>query len=393
MADEPAHARRRRVVVTGLGQVSAAGPDLDRFWAWITRPTDEPVRGTVEGFDPRRWLSAKDVRRSDPFSRYAVGAAALALDDAGGPSLDPTRSGVVLSTVYGALETLDREAAVLAADGPDAVFPFLTALSCENAAASLLSLHFGLRGPSKTVVGACAGGTFAIADASDLIRAGRVDLALAGGSQGAITRLLHASYENLRVLSPTGFERPFDRRRDGFVFAEGAAVLVLEGLDHATDRGARIYAEVLGSANTNDAASMVSPSGDGAVECMQAALADADVAPAAIGNVNAHGTGTQQNDRTEAEAIRTVFGSSPPISAIKRVTGHSAGASGAFEALAGVLSLHRSALPPVSAALERDPGIDLDLIEGGARRWEPAPLLSNSFGLGGHNGCLVLGPA
>lgn len=388
---------RRRVVVTGLGTVTAAGTDLDAFWSWVCSPADEPVRGQVQEFDASRWLSRKELRRTDPFARYAVAAADLAWRDGGVPEVDPRRTGVVLSTVYGALESLDHEAAVLATDGPGAVSPFLTALSCENAAASLVSLTFGFRGPSKTVVGACAGGAFAVADAVDLIRADRCDVVLAGGSQGAITEVLMAAYVNLRVLSPTGWVRPFDRRRDGFVFAEGAAVLLLEAHDRAAARGAPIYAEVSGSANTNDAASMVSPSGVGAEECMRAALDDAGLAPADVGHINAHGTATLLNDRKEAEALHAVFGPAvddvPPVTSIKGVTGHSAGASGAYEAVAAALTIARGELPAVGTDVQLDDGLDLHLVTGGPQHWAPAPVLSNSFGLGGHNGCLVFSPA
>ncbi len=390
-------ADRRRVVVTGLGTVTAAGTSLDAFWSWLCTPSDEPVRGRVEGFEPRDWLSAKDVKRTDPFTRYAVGAACLAHDHAGSPDLDPRRTGVVLSTVYGALESFDAQAEVLAADGADAVSPFLTALSCENAAASQVSIRLGLRGPSRVVVGACAGGTYAVGDGADLIRSDRCDAVLAGGTQGTITPLLMASYRNLRVLSPTGWSRPFDRRRDGFVFAEGAAVLLLEERSGAEARGATILAEVLGSAGTNDAASMVSPSGSGAEECMRLALADAGVESVDVAHVNAHGTGTLLNDKVEAEALHAVFGPKagdvPPVTSTKRITGHAAGASGAYEAVASVLTVARGELPPVGIDVEPDEALDLPLVTGGAKPFEPGPVLSNSFGLGGHNGCLVIAPA
>jgi 3-oxoacyl-[acyl-carrier-protein] synthase II len=388
---------RRRVVITGLGTVTAAGTGLDAFWDWVCSPTDEQVHGQVRDFDPSRWLTRKELKRTDPFARYAVGAAQLAVDDAGTGELDPLRTGVVLSTVYGALESFDEQAEIMAKDGPDAVSPFLTALSCENAGASLVSLKLGLRGASKAIVGACAGGAYAVADAADLIRLDRCDAVLAGGSQGAITPLLMAAYRNLRVLSTSGWSRPFDRRRDGFVFAEGAAVLLLEERQHALDRGARIYAEVLGAANTNDAASMVSPSGSGAEECIRLALADAGLTPAEIGHVNAHGTGTMLNDLKEAEALHAVFGPEiedvPPVTSIKRVTGHAAGASGAYEAVAAALTIHRAQLPPVGIEVEPDPELQVPLVIGPAKAWVPAPVLSNSFGLGGHNGCLVLSPA
>ncbi len=385
---------RRRVVVTGLGVVSAAGTDLDAFWSWLCDAPPAPVSTPVAGFDPRRWLTAKEVRRSDPFARYAVAASRLALADA---DLQPeaasaTRSGVVIGTVYGALESFEVEAAVMAAEGPGAVSAFLTAASCENAAPAMVSADVGWRGPSKVIVSACASGTHAISDAADLIRAGRCDTVLAGGTQGAITPLLMASYRNLRVLSTSGWVRPFDRRRDGFVFAEGAAMLVLEDRSVARARGARIYAEVLGTGHTNDAGSMVSPSGSGAVECITEALGDAGLDPGDIVHVNAHGTGTMLNDLREAEALHQVFGTPPPVTSVKRVLGHAAGASGAFEAVASVLTVHHGLMPSLGTDVEPDPDLDLPLVIGPSRPVAPGPVLSNSFGLGGHNGCLIVGP-
>lgn len=386
-------AEGRRVVVTGLGVVSSGGSDLDRFWRWLCAGDPAPVSTPVTGFDPRDHLTAKEVRRSDNFARYAVGAAHLALADAGHPGAEPRRSGVVLATVYGALESFDAERVAFDAEGPEAVSPFLTALSCENAAPAMVSADLGWRGPSKVLVTACAGGTHAVAEGADLIRTGRCDLVVAGGTQGRITPVLMAAYRNLRVLSPSGWLRPFDRRRDGFVFAEGAASLVLEPLEAAQARGARIYAEVLGAGHTNDAGSMVSPSGQGAVECIEDALADAGVDPADVVHVNAHGTGTMLNDLREAEALHEVFGAEPPpVTSVKRLLGHAAGASGAFEAVASVLSVHHRLAPSLGTDVEPDPALELDLVVGAPRPLAAGPVLSNSFGLGGHNGCLVVGP-
>ena len=386
-------AHRRRVVVTGLGVVSSGGSDLDRFWSWLAAGEPARVSTPVVDFDPRQYLTAKEVRRSDNFSRYAVGVARLALADAGAPVAEQRRSGVVLATVYGALESFDSEREAFDADGPTGVSPFLAPLSCENAAAAMVSADLGWRGPSKVLVTACAGGTHAVAEGADLIRSGRCDLVVAGGTQGRITPVLMAAYRNLRVLSPSGWVRPFDRRRDGFVFAEGAAALVLEPLDAALARGARIYAEVLGAGHTNDAGSMVSPSGQGAVECMEDALADAGLEPGDVTHVNAHGTGTLLNDLREAEALHDVFGPTPPpVTSVKRLLGHAAGASGAFEAVTAALTVHHGLLPSLGTDVEPDPDLDLDLVTGAPRPFEPGPVLSNSFGLGGHNGCLLVGP-
>jgi 3-oxoacyl-[acyl-carrier-protein] synthase II len=240
----------------------------------------------------------------------------------------------------------------------------------------------------------------AIADAADLIRSGRCDVVYAGATQAMVTEAIEASYRNLRVLSPSGHTRPFDRRRDGFAFSEGAAVLVLEARDHALARGASIHAELAGSANTNDAHHMIAPSGVGAVACMTMAIADAGLEPTDIRHVNAHGTATGVNDVAEAEAIEQVLGACPPgpidtasysVTSIKGVTGHTAAASGAFEAIAVCLSFEHRALPPAGLRLEPDPAIGLPLVRE-LLPWSPGPTLSNSFGLGGHNCCLVLRP-
>lgn len=385
----------RRVAVTGLGTVSAAGTDLDRFWKWVCTAPPTPVSTPVAGFDPKQFMTAKAVRRSDPFARYGVAAARLALADARlEPGTVPARRGaVVLSTVYGALESLEAERDLMAVDGPEAVSPNLPVASCENVVAAMVSADLGWRGPSRLIVTACAGGTHAVSEGAELVASGRADVVVAGGTQGTITPVLMAAYRNMRVLSSSGYVRPFDRRREGFVFAEGAASLILEPMDVAVARGARIYAEVLGSGHTNDAASLVSPSGLGATECISDALVDAGLSPTDVCHVNAHGTGTLVNDLREAEALHQVFGAAPPpVTSIKRVLGHAAGASGAFEAVAAALTVHTGIAPSLGTDVEPDPILDLDLIIGDPRNVGRGPVLSNSFGLGGHNGCLILGP-
>lgn len=385
----------RRVVVTGLGQVSAAGTDLDRFWRWVCDAPPGPVSTPVAPYDVRSFLGAKAIRRSDPFAHHGVAAARLALADAtlDPAGVDPRRGGVVLSTVWGAPGSIDVERDRMAAEGPEAVSPNLAVASCENIVGSMVSADLGWRGPSRVIVTACAGGTHAVGEAADLVASGRVDVAVAGGSQGPVTDVLLASYRNLRVLSPSGWVRPFDRRRDGFVFAEGAAALVLEPLDAAQARGARMYAEVLGSGHTNDAASLVSPTGSGAVECITDALDDAGVDPADVAHVNAHGTGTLVNDLREAEALHQVFGTRPPAtSSIKRTLGHAAGAAGAFEAVAAALTVHTGVAPSLGADVDPDPDLDLDLVAGPPRDVGHGIVLSTSFGLGGTNGALLLGP-
>lgn len=384
----------RRVAVTGLGVVSAAGTDLDKYWSWVSASPPAPVSTPVDGFDPQRLLTAKEVRRSDASAQYAVAAAHLARDDARlpDPPPDPRRAGVVLSTVYPAVQPREDERDLLLSEGPSAVSAFLSALSSESAPASMVSSALGWRGPSSVLVAACAGGTHAVSSGADLVASNRCDFVVAGGTQGALTPVLMASYRNLGVLSDSGWVRPFDRRREGFVFACGAAVLLLEALDGARARGARIYAEVLGSAQNNDAGSMVSPSGPGVKECMFGALDDAELQPSDIGHVNAHGTATTRNDQHEAEALHATFGTPPPVTSIKRVVGHAAGASGSFEAVAAALSVQHGLVPSLGSDVEPDESLGLDLVVGKPRPIGPRPVLSNSLGLGGHNACLVLGP-
>jgi 3-oxoacyl-[acyl-carrier-protein] synthase II len=382
------------VAVTGLGIVSSVGSDLDRFFGWLCEGEPAPVRTPVQGFDPAAWLTAKQIRRSDPFARYAVAAARLAFTDGGAPAVPPARAGVVFGNAYGGTESLAAEAALLASDGPEAVSPFLAVAALEASAPAMVSIDLGWQGPSKIIATACASGTHAVGEAADLIRFGRCDVAVAGGTQGRITDLLMASYRNLRVLSTSGWVRPFDRRRDGFVFAEGAAALLLEPLDAAVARGARVYAEVLGWGHTSDGVGMVSPSGDGAVACIEAAIADAGIAPDDLVHVNAHGTGTLRNDEVEAQSLHRALGRRPPaVTSIKRLLGHAAAAAGAFEAVTAALAVHHGLAPSLGTDVEPDPDLDLDLVIGPPRRLERGPVLSTSLGLGGHNGALVLGPA
>jgi len=264
-----------------------------------------------------------------------------------------------------------------------------------NAGAATISMRAGWHGPCETIATACAAGTHAVAAAARLIATGRCDVTIGGGSEAAMTPLGIAAFTNMTALSSSGVSRPFDARRDGFIVAEGAAAVVLEELEHARRRGARIYGEVLGAASTADAHHITAPApgGAGAASCMELALGDAELSPAAVGHVNAHGTSTPLNDLAEAQAIVKVFGTpGPPVTSIKGVTGHALGGAGAIEAVSVVLSIDRKLIPPTVGYREPDPDIPLDVVHGAPRPWEPAPVLSNSFGFGGHNGCLVIAP-
>lgn len=386
----------RRAVVTGIGVVANCGQTLDAFWGALTASTDAPVVGTsegIDGFDPGAWMGRADVNRSDDRIQFAVAAATMAHLDAGEPDFEALRAGVIIGNTHGAARRIETEQVAFAADGRRAVPPYLAVLANDNAPAAAIAQRFGARNTCQMVGGACASGTYAIADGARLIRSGQCDVVFAGATAGALPDALLAAYENLRVISAGGWVRPFDQRRDGFVYRPGAAVLLVEEAGRAEARGARIYGEVAGSASTNDAWHPIRQSGIGAVECMRLALADAGVEPAEIAHVNAHGSATMLNDEVESQAVGTVFGGHrPSITSIKRVTGHSLGGAGSFEAAAVLLSFDRGVLAPAGIDVQLDPALDVDVVVGGPQPWTPGPTISNSFGLGGQNGTLVLVP-
>jgi 3-oxoacyl-[acyl-carrier-protein] synthase II len=256
-------------------------------------------------------------------------------------------------------------------------------------------MHAGFRGPCESITTACAAGTHSVAAAARLVASGRCDVAIGGGAEAAMTPVGIGAFTNMTALSTTGISRPFDARRDGFIIAEGAGALILETLEGAQRRGARIYGELLGAASTADAHHITAPApgGNGAAACMEMAMADAGVTPDQIGHINAHGTSTPLNDRSESQAIAKVFGTpGPPVTSTKGVTGHALGGAGAIEAVAAILAIHHRLIPPTAGYEVPDPEMDLDVVHGTARPWDPAPSLSNSFGFGGHNGTLVIGP-
>jgi 3-oxoacyl-[acyl-carrier-protein] synthase II len=377
-----------------MGVVSCCGIGLDAFWDGLQNPAPEGER-RVQGFDASAWFGPKEVRRVDRFAQFSVAAADMARSDAGEIGADPDRAGVVFATGVGGLETLQEQIGVFHEKGPRRVSPFLIPMMMVNAGAAHVAMQAGWHGPCETIATACAAGTHAIAAASRLVATGRCDVTIGGGAEAAMVGIGMAAFGNMTALSSEGKSRPFDARRDGFVCAEGGAALVLEDLDHARRRGARIYAEVLGSGSTADAHHITAPApgGNGAAACMELALADAGVSPSDIGHINAHGTSTPLNDLAEAQAIEKVFGSpSPPVTSIKGVTGHALGGAGAIEAVATTLTIDRRLIPPTAGYGQPDPEIHLDVVHGQARPWDPAPALSNSFGFGGHNGCLVIGP-
>ncbi len=382
----------RTVAVTGLGVLACCGIGKEAFWAGLcgAPPTGER---RVPGFDPIELFGPKEARRVDRFAQLSVAAADMAVDDAGDLHVDPDRAAVVIGTGIGGIETLEAQMAVMADKGAKRVSPFLVPMMMPNAAAATVSMRLGWRGPCETVVTACAAGTHSIANAARLVASGRCDVAIGGGTEAAMTPLGIAGFSNMTALSATGVSRPFDAERDGFVISEGAATIVFEELSRARERGARVYGILAGAASTADAHHITAPApgGAGAAACMELALADAQIKPADVGHINAHGTSTPLNDAAEAEAINKIFGApGPPVTSIKGITGHALGAAGAIEAVAAVLSIDKGLIPPTSGYSTPDPDIHLDVVAGEPRPWAPSSVLSNSFGFGGHNGCLVI---
>lgn len=384
----------KRVVITGLGVVSSAGIGKEAFWNGLCGPAPQGRR-EVKDFDPNAYFGPKEVRRADRFTHFAVAAAEMCLDDAGRPEFDLDRAGIFMATGVGGIATLEEQITIRLEKGDRRVSPFLVPMMMDNAAAGTLSIRLGWRGPSEATVTACASSTHSIANAARVVASGRCVAMLAGGSEAPLTPTGIAGFANMTALSSSGISRPWDKDRDGFVIAEGAGIVLLEEYEHAIARGAHIYAEILGGANTADAHHMTAPEphGSGAVSCMQFALEDAGLKPSDIKHINAHGTSTPLNDAAEAAAVIKVFGSpGPPSTSIKGVTGHSLGAAGAIEAVACALTIEHRLIPPTAVTANVDPAVELDIVLGEPRAWEPGPILSNSFGFGGHNGSLVISP-
>jgi 3-oxoacyl-[acyl-carrier-protein] synthase II len=391
----------RRVAITGVGVVSPCGIGRDAYWSGLLGTPPVGLR-RVHDFDAAPLYGPKDLRRVDRFTQFAAVAADEALRDAGGVEgdwcvgADPGRSGVMIGTGIGGLETMTEQFKTLFDKGPRRVSPFLVPMMMGNRATADVSMRYGFTGPCEAVVTACAAGTHSVANGARLVATGRCDVVLAGSAEAAMTEIGIAGFTNMTALSTSGISMPFDIRRDGFVMGEGAAVLVLEELEHARARGAHVYAEVIGAASTADAHHITAPSphGAGAVACMELALLDAGVEPSEISHVNAHGTSTPANDLAESEAIVKVFGSpGPAVTSIKGITGHSLGAAGSLEAVALALTIDRELIPPTAGLEQQDPEITIDVVVGTPRTWAPGPAISNSFGFGGHNGTLVLSPA
>jgi 3-oxoacyl-[acyl-carrier-protein] synthase II len=346
-------------------------------------------------------MTKKEARRLDRVTQLGIGAASDAHESAGALDADPARCAVIFGTGIGGLLTLEQQVHTIIDKGPRFVSPMLVPMLMPNATAGHIAMRFGWTGPNLCIATACAASANAIGEAARLIRDGDADVVLTGGTEAVVTATCVAAFARMTALSnrnddPEHASRPFDADRDGFVMGEGAAALVLERWDRAEARGAPILGELAGYGRNADAYHITAPSpgGEGATACMQQAIADADLDPSEIGHVNAHGTSTPLNDAAEAEALRKVFGDTPPpVTSTKGVTGHLIGAAGALEAVASILTMQRREIPP-TANLERlGDDIALDVVHDSARPFDPAPILSNSFGFGGHNAALVFTPA
>lgn len=387
---------KRRVAITGLGVVSPAGIGASAYWQGLLAPQPQGER-RADNFDPKDYYDdPKAMRRADRFELFAVAAAQQAFDQAGSLTADPGRMGVLIGTGIGGVKSYEDQVLVLEAKGERRVSPFVVPMMMANAAAAAVSIRFGLQGPCESLATACATGTHAIGSAARWIQWGLCDAVVAGGSEAAMTGVSVNGFKNMKALSPSGVSRPFDAGRDGFVIAEGGAVVVLEEWSAAEARGAEILGEVLGSASLADAHHITAPApgGAGAIRCMQTALDDAGLTASSIAHINAHGTSTPLNDAAEAQGIAELFGEPGPIvTSTKGVTGHALGAAGALEAIAVVLAMQHEMIPPTDGLEKLDPALPkIDVVQGAPRPWTPGPSLSNSFGFGGHNGTLVLGP-
>jgi 3-oxoacyl-[acyl-carrier-protein] synthase II len=409
------HGEPRRVVITGIGALTPVGNTAEEFWASLKQgrsgigpitkfdTTGYPTRiaGEIRNFDEAKYIDKKEARRLDPYLKYAIATSAMAVEDAAldTKKVDATRFGVLIGSGIGGITTLLEGEDVRKTKGAERVSPFVVPMLIVNMAPGLVSMRFGAKGPNTSVVTACASGNHAIGDAARLIERGDADVMIAGGAEAIIVPLTIAGFCSMKAMStrndePEKASRPFDAARDGFVCGEGAGILILESLEHAVRRDARIYAEVVGYGMTSDAHHMTAPDpdGDGATRAMQLALNDAAIAPSAIGYINAHGTSTPYNDKFETIAIKRVFGDDArrlAVSSTKSMTGHLLGAAGGIEAVATVLALHHGLLPPTINYETPDPDCDLDYVPNQARKVDIEYAMSNAFGFGGTNATLA----
>ena len=405
----------RRVVVTGVGLVSAVGIGTQPTWEALcagksgigpitrfdTSRFAVQIAGEIKGFAPLDFIDKKDVKKMDIFIQYAIAASEFALRDAGLKTAQPLgpRAGVFIASGIGGFSTIEREHRALLEGGPRKISPFFIPSAIINLAAGQVSIRFGAKGPNSATCTACSASAHAVGDAFEIVRRGAADVMIAGGSEAAITPMGVGGFAAMRALStrnddPEGASRPFDRDRDGFIIGEGAGVLVLEEMERARTRGVPIYAEIVGYGMSADAFHMTAPAedGDGAVRVMQAAIEGAGVEPSVVDYVNAHGTSTPYNDRLETMAIKTCFGHharSLAISSTKSMTGHLLGAAGGLEAGIAALVMRDQVIPPTINLDHPDPECDLDYVPNKGREATVEYALSNSFGFGGTNAALL----
>ncbi len=408
---------KRRVVVTGVGLLTPIGNNNEENWnslmqgksgiGKITKFNTEnyPVKiaGELKDFDPVKYLDKKEVKKYDSFILYAIAAAKMAVEDSGIDfnKINSEMAGVIIGSGIGGFENIELAHSILMEKGPKRISPFFIPSAIINMASGVVSIQYGLKGPNTSVVTACATGAHAVGDAAKMIERGIADIMVAGGAEAAITPIAVSGFANMRALSrrndePEKASRPFDADRDGFIMGEGSGILILEELEHALKRGAKIYAEVCGYGLTGDAYHITAPDeeGSGGVRCMKMAIKDAGIKPEDINYINAHGTSTPFNDKIETKAIKAVFGEHAyklKISSTKSMTGHLLGATGSVEAIYSVMAIKNSMIPPTINLDNPDPECDLDYVPYKPQELNINYALSNSLGFGGTNATLIFG--
>ena len=402
--------------MTGLGVISPIGNSVEEFWSNLKEGVSgidkltrfdasefsTKIAAEVKNFDPLKYIDKKESRRLDLTEQYAIVSAQQAFDDAhlSADSLDPEKAGVVVGSGIGGIDTFEKQHAILLNQGPNRVSPFFIPMMIIDMSAGLISIRFNFKGPNYATVSACASGSHAIADAFRIIQRGDAEVMITGGSEATITPASMAGFCSARAMStrndePQKASRPFDKQRDGFVMGEGAGMMILESLEHAQKRGAKIYVEILGVGMSADAYHITAPApgGEGAIRAMRLALKDADFFPESVDYINTHGTSTDLGDVTECQAIKAVFGEHAykiPVNSTKSMIGHLLGAAGAVELIATIKSLEEGILHPTINYEFPDPECDLDFVPNQKRKAEIKTAISNSFGFGGHNITLVV---
>ncbi len=405
----------KRVVVTGVGAVTPVGNDVPTMWANLVKGVSgidritsfdaslfaSQIAAEIKGFDPAAYLGPKEIRRTERFVQLAVASAKQAVADAGLAleKENPFRVGVLVGSGMGSLHLIEEQHSLFLSKGPDKISPFMIPMIIVNMAAGQVAISLGAKGPNSCPATACASGAHGVGEAFRIVQRGDAEVMIAGGTESCVTKMAVGGFCALMALSrrndaPAKASRPFDKERDGFVIGEGAGLMVLEELEHATRRGARIYAEMAGYGRTADAYHMTAPDPDGAgaAEAMRLALEDARLNPEQLSYINAHGTSTELNDKIETRAIKQTCGASAkriPVSSTKSMTGHMIGAAGGVEAIISCLAIHHSTLPPTINYEHPDPECDLDYVPNQARQARVDSALSNSLGFGGHNATLV----